>query len=139
MKLINREISIRSKGGTDIVEITGKVESLLRESGMSEGNVLIFVRGSTGSVTTIEYEPNLVSDLKEAFERLVPSDIEYAHTRTWGDFNGHSHVRASLLGPSLQVPFAGKKLQLGTWQQIIFIDFDATPRHRKLLAQFIGE
>lgn len=139
MKIISKEIAVSTEGDTDIIDITHNVESLLKNSGLSDGNILLFVRGSTGSLTTIEYEPNLVNDLKEAFERLVPSGIEYAHTKTWGDFNGHSHVRASLLGPSLQVPFLNKKLQLGTWQQIVLIDFDATPRQRNILAQLTGE
>ncbi len=139
MKIINKEITVKTKGNTDIINITHSVESALQNSELSDGNILLFVRGSTGSLTTIEYEPNLVNDLKEAFERLMPSDIGYAHTKTWGDFNGHSHVRASFLGPSLQVPFVNKKLQLGTWQQIVLIDFDTSPRQRNILAQLIGE
>ncbi|MFH1753722.1 MAG: secondary thiamine-phosphate synthase enzyme YjbQ [Candidatus Omnitrophota bacterium] len=139
MKILHKEIAVKTKGETDIINITSNVEDLLEESGLSNGSILLFVRGSTGSLTTIEYEPNLVNDMKEAFERLIPKEMEYAHTRTWGDFNGHSHVRASLLGPSLQVPFINKKLQLGTWQQIVLIDFDTSPRHRDILAQFTGE
>jgi secondary thiamine-phosphate synthase enzyme len=139
MKIVNKDISLTTKGNTDIIDITPKVKSILADTGLKDGNVTLFVRGSTGSITTIEYEPNLVNDMKDALERLVPSDIEYAHTRTWGDFNGHSHVKASLMGPSMQVPFVNGRLQLGTWQQIVFIDFDDASRSRKLLAQLIGE
>ena len=137
--IINREIPVKTRGNTDVINITDDVINVLEKSGLADGSILLFVRGSTGSLTTVEYEPNLVKDLKDAFERLMPSDIEYAHTRTWGDYNGHSHVRASFLGPSLQIPFVKGKLQLGTWQQIVLIDFDATPRQRKILAQLSGE
>lgn len=138
IRLINKDILVHSRGNTDIIDITSDVQSVLAKSGMSDGSVLLFVRGSTATLTTVEYEPNLVKDLKEAFDRLVPSNINYDHSKTWGDFNGHSHVRASLMGPSLQVPFVGGKLQLGTWQQIILIDFDTSPRHRNILAQLTG-
>jgi secondary thiamine-phosphate synthase enzyme len=139
MTIINREISVKTRGNTDVIDITDGVINALEKSGLTDGSILLFVRGSTGSLTTVEYEPNLVKDLKDAFERLMPSDIEYAHTMTWGDYNGHSHIRASFLGPSLQIPFVKGKLQLGTWQQIVLIDFDATPRQRKILAQLSGE
>ncbi len=139
MKIIQKDLSINTKGNADVIDITAQIRRNLEKSGLSNGFVTLFVRGSTCSLTTIEYEPNLVKDLKEAFERLIPSDIEYAHTQTWGDYNGHSHIRASFLGPSLQVPFVDKRLQLGTWQQVILIDFDTHPRQRRILAQFIGE
>lgn len=139
MKSVHKDLSISTKGNTDVIDITRDVEKHLQNTGLSDGVVTVFIRGSTGSLTTIEYEPNLVQDLKDALERLIPRNMEYAHTKTWGDYNGHSHIRASILGPSLQVPFINKKLQLGTWQQIIFIDFDTHPRQRKILLHFIGE
>ncbi len=139
MKVINRDIPVETEGNTDIIDITPEVKKALKGSGLSNGSILLFIGGSTASLTTIEYEPNLVCDLKEALERLAPSDMEYAHTRTWGDHNGHSHVRASLMGPSLTIPFMNKKFELGTWQQIVLIDFDTGPRRRNILAQLIGE
>lgn len=139
MDIINKNLSIETQGDTDIINITETVENELAKSGLSSGSITLFVRGSTGSLTTIEFEPNLAIDFKEALERLAPSDIEYAHTKTWGDHNGHSHVRASFMGPSLVVPFVNKKLQLGTWQQIVLIDFDTRPRERKVLMQLIGK
>jgi len=139
MKIINKDLSVKTKGHTDIINITDQIRKILDKSGLSNGFATLFVRGSTGSLTTIEYEPNLVEDLKDAFDRLIPSDIEYAHTQTWGDNNGHSHIRASFLGPSLQIPFMDKKLQLGTWQQVVLIDFDTSPRQREIAMQLIGE
>lgn len=139
MNVINSNIIVNTEGNTDVIDITDDVRSSLKKSGLSDGLITLFVRGSTASLSTIEYEPNAVNDLKEAFERLIPEDIEYAHSLTWGDSNGHSHIRASFLGPSLQVPFIKKKLQLGTWQQIILIDFDTSPRQRDILLQIIGK
>ncbi|NQT06771.1 MAG: YjbQ family protein [Candidatus Omnitrophica bacterium] len=138
MKIVQKEISITTKGDTDIIDITTDVAKLLKKSGLVDGYVNLFVQGSTGSLTTIEYEPNLVEDFENALKRLIPSNIRYAHKETWGDSNGHSHVRASFMGPSLQVPFANKSLRLGTWQQIIFIDFDTRPRQRNIITQLIG-
>lgn len=139
MKIVQKDLLVKTKGNTDVIDITADLQNILNKSGLSNGSVTLFVQGSTASLTTIEYEPNLAKDLKDAFERLIPSDIEYAHTRTWGDYNGHSHVRASLMGPSLQIPFSDKKLRLGTWQQVVFIDFDTHPRQRKLFIQIMGE
>jgi secondary thiamine-phosphate synthase enzyme len=102
-------------------------------------SLTVFVPGSTGGVITLEYEPGLVSDLKEAFERWAPKDIKYKHEQAWRDDNGHSHVRASLIGPSLSVPFKDRRLSLGTWQQIVFVDFDSRPRKRVLILQIMGE
>ena len=139
MKMIDSRLSISSRGNTDIIDITARVEKEVSKSGLSNGVITLFVSGSTGALTALEYEPNLVKDLRDAFERLAPEDIEYAHSKTWGDHNGHSHIRASLVGPSLQVPFRDKRLRLGTWQQIVFIDFDTRPRKRDLTLQLIGE
>ena len=139
MKIFTTYIALSTEGNTDIVDITGKVQRQLVSHGAKEGQVTLFVQGSTGALTTMEFEPNLAEDIKDAFEKIAPAGAEYAHHMTWGDHNGHSHVRASLLGPSLTVPFKGKKLTLGTWQQIVFIDFDTSRRSRKLIMQIIGD
>lgn len=133
------EIEVESKAGTDIVNITGKIENLVQKSKIKNGSVLVFVQGSTASVSTIEYEPNLVDDFKNIIEKIVPSDIPYKHTETWGDDNGHSHIRATLMGPSVTIPFENKKLKLGTWQQLVIIDMDVPARKRKVIIQIIGE
>ncbi|WP_394356914.1 secondary thiamine-phosphate synthase enzyme YjbQ [Candidatus Methanocrinis natronophilus] len=122
-----------------MTDLTGKVAAAVERSGLSAGAVVVFASGATGAVTTIEYEPGLVEDMKAALERMAPRDIEYAHNRRWGDGNGHSHIRASIIGPSLTVPFSDGKLMLGTWQQIVFIDLDTSPRHRRVVFQIIGE
>ncbi len=132
-------ISVSSKPDMDIIDITGDVSALVEKSGIDEGIVTVFVPGSTGSVSTMEFEPNLAKDIKKAMERIAPSDIEYEHHKTWGDRNGKSHVRSTLMGPSLTVPFKDKKLLLGTWQQIVFIDFDVPARKRELVVQVAGE
>ena len=137
--VITKNIKLKSRGETDIINITGEVESALGKSKLKNGIVTVFVTGATAALTTVEYESGLVSDLKVAFERLAPRRGEYAHNARWGDGNGFSHIRASLLGPSLTVPFLGGKLTLGTWQQIVFIDFDNRPRSRELVLQIIGE
>jgi secondary thiamine-phosphate synthase enzyme len=131
-------INISSKGFSDVIDITGEVESILYKSGLKDGMVSVFVPGSTASVTTIEYESGVIEDLKEAIERLVPSNKTYKHDRRWGDGNGFSHVRAALLKPGLTIPFVHGKLTLGTWQQIVFIDFDNRPRRRTLVVQVVG-
>ena len=130
---------VNSKGHTDIIDITENVKSSLNESGMRNGNVLIFAPGSTAGITTIENEPGLMRDYPDFLERIIPSSGKYHHDETWHDGNGYAHVRASLQGASFTVPFADRKLLLGTWQQIILIDFDNRPRTRNIIAQFIGE
>jgi len=137
--VVTKNITLKSQGETDIINITAEVEGALRGSKIKNGTVTVFVSGATGGITTVEYESGLVSDLKKAFERLAPRRGEYAHNERWHDGNGFSHVRASLLGPSLTVPFSGGNLALGTWQQIIFMDFDNRPRSRKIVVQIIGE
>jgi len=132
-------IDLSTKGHCDVVDITLPLEQHLARSLMSDGLATVFITGSTAGVTTIEYEPGLIADLKDAWQRLVPEDIPYAHNQAWGDGNGHSHVRASLLGASLVIPFHNKKLALGTWQQVVLIDFDNRPRQRKLVVQLMGE
>ncbi|HUW67575.1 MAG TPA: secondary thiamine-phosphate synthase enzyme YjbQ [Candidatus Nanoarchaeia archaeon] len=139
MKILTEHISFDTRGNTDVIDITPKVDQKLVDSGFKDGSVLIFFSGATGALTTIEYEPGLVRDLSDALERLAPRGLEYEHNLRWGDGNGHSHIRASFLGPSLTVPFANSKLLLGTWQQIIFIDLDNRPRTRKLIVQITGE
>ena len=120
------------------IDLTAKVQGVFAESGLKEGNALVFVSGSTAGLTTIEYEPGLVKDLKEAFQRLAPDNLDYAHHQTWGDDNGHSHVCAALIGPSLLVPFTQGKLAFGTWQHIVLVDFDTRPRQRNLTVQLTG-
>ena len=139
MPVETRRIKVKSIGETDVINITDSVSAELSKSKISDGIVNIFVSGSTASISTIEFEPNLVSDFKEAVERLVPSDITYKHKETWGDDNGKSHVRATLMGPSLTIPFKDKKLLLGTWQQIVLLDFDVPAREREIILQIIGD
>ncbi len=139
MKVSTKYIALKTKGNAHIIDITGQVNKALSETDMQDGTVTVFVSGSTGGLTTVEYESGLIKDLKDSFERIAPSDVSYAHDATWGDANGYSHIRASTIGASLTVPFVKGELTLGTWQQIIFIDFDNRPRSRKLIAQFIGK
>jgi len=130
---------LKTKGRNDCVEITGAVQKAVTRAKLRQGLATVFVTGSTAGVTTIEFEPGLVRDLKEAVERLFPESLRYAHHESGGDDNGFSHLRASFLGPSLSVPVIEGKLQLGTWQQIVLIDFDIRPRQRSYLIQLIGE
>jgi secondary thiamine-phosphate synthase enzyme len=134
------KIQLRTKGDCDIHNITGQVQRILAGSGLSEGTVTLFNVGSTAAITTTEYEPGLARhDIKAAFERIAPENAGYEHEKTWHDDNGHSHVRAAVLGPSLSVPIVDGQLTLGTWQQIIFVDFDTRPRKRTIICQIIGE
>jgi secondary thiamine-phosphate synthase enzyme len=139
MKILRDSISFTTKGNNDIKDLTGPVEQRLAASRLRNGFVILFVPGSTAGLTTIEYEEGLVHDLASAIERLVPSDLGYQHDRKWGDGNGFSHVRSALIGTSLSIPFNEGKLELGTWQQIVFIDFDNRSRSRTVVLQFIGE
>lgn len=132
-------IELDTKGFSDVIDITSKTASILHSSGVKNGLLTVFVIGSTASVTTIEYEGGVVEDLKEAIERLAPKDIPYRHDRAWGDGNGFSHVRASLLKPGLTIPVVNGVLTLGTWQQIVLIDFDNRPRRRRIAVQVVGE
>ncbi len=133
------EISVPTKGFCDIQDITSNVEKAVKLSGISNGIVCVFVNGSTAGITTCEYEPGLVRDLKNAFERLIPQDGEYHHNMAWGDGNGFSHVRASFLGPSMSISLQDGKLSLGMWQQIVLADFDNRPRKRSVVIQIVGE
>ena len=132
-------ITLNTKGNSDIQDITREVIHLVEQSGLRSGTVTIFCPSSTSGLTTVEYEPGAVADLKRLFDELVPANHNYAHNATWEDGNGHSHMRASLLGASLTIPFLEKNLTLGTWQQVIYVDFDTRPRHRELVVQMIGE
>lgn len=137
--IVTRQISLQSKGHCDIIDITAQVEQQLAEADIKNGTVTLFVAGSTAGISTIEYEPGLISDFQSMWERNVPENIPYNHDRAWGDGNGYSHVRASLLGASLVVPLNNKKLTLGTWQQIVVVDFDNRPRSRQIVLQIMGE
>ncbi len=137
--VITKSIKLKSKGDTDIIDITGSVSGCVENSKVKNGIVIVFVPGSTAGLTTIEYEPGLIKDIQESLEVIAPRRGEYHHNLRWHDGNGFSHVRAAMLGPSLTVPFSNKKLQLGTWQQIVFIDFDNRSRLRELILQIIGE
>jgi len=134
-----KKVSLESKGNCDIIDITPEVQEQLSRTDIKNGIVTLFVSGSTAGVSTIEFESGLLSDFKDMWERNIPKDITYKHDRAWGDGNGHSHVRASLLGASLVIPFSDKKLALGTWQQIVLVDFDNRPRSRQIIVQIMGE
>ena len=132
-------VSLSTKGFSDIIDITASVRAIVEKSKIKNGTVTVFCPGSTGAITTIEYEGGVLEDLKKAIERMAPSNVPYAHDRRWGDGNGFSHVRAALIGPSLTVPFLLGNLALGTWQQIVFIDFDNQKRQRNIRVQVMGE
>ena len=132
-------ISLNTKGFCDILDITRQVEAVIDRSRIENGLVTVFCPGSTGAVTTIEYEPGVLKDLQKAIEKIVPSNLPYDHDRRWGDGNGFSHVRAALMKPSLTIPLSKGRLGLGTWQQIVFIDFDNRRRERKLILQVMGD
>ena len=137
--IVTEHIDFQTNGNAEMTDLTAKVARALERSGLEAGVVVVFVSGATGAVTTIEYEPGLVEDMKDALERIAPQEIEYAHNKRWGDGNGHSHIRASVIGPSLTVPFSEGKLLLGTWQQIVFLDLDNRPRYRRIVVQIMGE
>jgi secondary thiamine-phosphate synthase enzyme len=132
-------VSLSTRGNTDVHDITSELSRLVEQSGLKDGTLTVFCPASTSGLTTVEFEPGAVADLKRMFEELAPSNREYAHNDTWQDGNGHSHMRAALLGPSLCIPFVNKTLTLGTWQQVIHVDFDIRPRQRQLVVQMVGE
>ena len=132
-------ISLSTKGFADIIDVTSKVSSIVGRSEIKDGLVTVFCQGSTGAITTIEYESVVLKDLQKALEKLVPSNIPYEHDRRWGDGNGFSHVRAALMKASLTIPLIQGRLTLGTWQQIVFIDFDNRERKRNIIVQIVGE
>ncbi len=138
MAVVTKEIEIETKGFNDVHDITPLVADFVKKLPFPEGSVIIFVPGSTGGVTTIEFESGVIDDLKDAFERLIPQTIEYKHNLRWGDGNGFSHVRSAICKTSLTVPFIANGVATGTWQQIVFIDFDNRKRHRRLILQAIS-
>jgi len=139
MRISTKKLFEKTEGYCDIIDITAKVQEQVQKEKIQRGLASLFVSGSTASLTTIEYEPGLIEDLKEFLEKFIPSNKKYHHDDRWGDNNGFSHLRASLLGPSLQVPIDNGQLLLGTWQQIVLLDFDNRPRRREILVQLIGE
>ena len=139
MDILTESFTVNSKGNTDIIDVTNDVQAKVSSSGFVEGSAIVFVGGSTAGITTIEFEPGLKKDYPNFFERIVPSNITYHHDQTWHDGNGHSHVRASLQGASFTVPFSNGNLLLGTWQQIILVDFDNRSRKRNIIVQITGK
>lgn len=139
MPVITKTISIRSKGEGDMIDITPETSEILNQSKLKDGIVTVFVAGSTASITTIEFEPGLKQDFPNMLSRIVPKDMEYQHENTWHDGNGHSHIKASLIGPSLTIPFKDNTLLLGTWQQIVLLEMDIGKRERRVILQIIGE
>lgn len=137
--VVTSGITLQTRGNGDANDITPAVASAVAESGVRSGVVALFCPGSTCGLTTIEYEPGALADLNRVFDEIVPPNRDYRHNERWGDGNGHSHVRAALIGPSLTVPFVEGRLTLGTWQQIVHLDFDIRPRGREVVAQIIGE
>ena len=139
MAVFSDEISLSTKGEVDIIDITGQIQESINKSNLKDGIICAYVPGSTASITTIEFEPGLLKDFPRALEKIAPKKDYYNHHETWHDDNGHSHVRASLMGPSVSLPFKNCKLIHGTWQQIVFIEMDTNPRQRKIIIQIVGE
>ena len=139
MAVRTESISLNTRGNADIQDITDQIARHVTESGFKDGIVTVFCPSATSALTTIEYESGALSDLRRLFEEIVPQNREYVHNARWQDGNGHSHVRAALLGPSLTIPFVNSLLTLGTWQQVIYVDFDVRPRQRQLVVQILGE
>ena len=135
----SRRLRIKTEGNCDIIDITGQVAKQIDDSDINSGIVTVFAVGSTAGVCTIEYESGLLSDFKAMWDRVIPVGLGYQHDRAWGEGNGHSHLRASIVSPSLTVPFNDKRMALGTWQQIVYVDFDNRPRSRELVLQIMGE
>ena len=132
-------LSVRTSGDGDTIDLTSELSASVRESGLTSGVATLFIGGSTAGLTTIEYEPGAGAGLNDVFEGIAPRDRDWRHHLRWGDHNGHSHVRAALLGPSLSIPFIDGNLTLGTWQQVVLVDFDDRPRTREVVVQLIGE
>ena len=139
MAVKTASISLKTQGNADIHDVTNQVANAVSNSGLTAGLATVFCPSSTSGLTTIEYESGALSDLRRLFDEIIPADREYAHNERWHDGNGHSHVRAALLGPSITIPFIDSQLTLGTWQQVIYVDFDNRPRQRELVVQLIGE
>jgi secondary thiamine-phosphate synthase enzyme len=139
MQIYSTSIDLSTRGHTDILDLTPALKEKIDSSGLHTGTATLFISGSTAGLTTIEYEPGLLRDLPEMFEKLAPENADYHHHETWGDRNGSAHVRAALVGPSLVVPFTGGRLDLGTWQQVVLMDFDDRPRRRSVLCRLMGQ
>jgi secondary thiamine-phosphate synthase enzyme len=139
MAVASRNIHIKTSRENDIIDITEQTSRAVKESKMKNGIVTVFVSGSTAAITTLEYEPGLKTDFPNMLSRVAPKGIEYEHDKTWHDGNGHSHVRASSIGPSLTIPFREGQMMLGSWQQIVLIEMDAKPRERRVILQMMGE
>jgi len=139
MSVQNQQIFVQSTGRTDIIDLTEQVSGVLRDLSVQNGSVTLFIPGSTAALSTIEFERGVVNDLKKAIDRIAPEDMYYEHNERWGDGNGYSHVRAALIGPSLHIPVVEGKMTLGTWQQIVLLDFDNRPRERRIVIQISGE
>jgi len=135
----SHEITVQTRGDGDVLDLTAQVTGFVDSTGLESGIVVVAVVGSTAGITTIEYEPGLVADLRKAFDRVAPAGVAYEHDSRWGDGNGHSHVRASMLGPSLTLPVVQGKVALGTWQQVVLVDFDTRPRTRRVVIEVLGE
>lgn len=139
MKIITEKITLDTQGNPDLVNITEDIDNILKSTGFKKGIITIFVIGSTAAITTFEYEPGMIKDVQELYEKLIPKNKHYAHDDTWGDANGFSHLRAALQGPSLVIPFDNGKLMLGSWQQVVLAEFDNHSRRRQIILQIIGE
>jgi len=139
MKILNKKIKLKTKGSGDLINITNDISQIVKSSKLENGNVTVFNIGSTAAITTFEFEPGLIKDVQNLYEKLIPSDKHYHHDDTWGDANGFSHLRAALQGPSLTIPFENGTLLLGTWQQVVLAEFDNRPRQRNVAVQVIGE
>ena len=137
--VVTKEIRLDTEGNCDILDITSQVSTAVEESQLQDGTVTVFCPGSTGGLTTIEYESGALHDLEQVLDEIAPPDRDYRHHLRWGDDNGHSHVRSAMIGPSLTIPFVDGNLTLGTWQQVVFLDFDTRPRSRTLVLQIMGE
>ena len=139
MNIINEKITLNTKGSPDLLNITHELSKILKSSGMKNGSLTVFVIGSTAGITTFEYEPGLIKDMTDLFEKLIPSNKHYHHDEAWGDANGYSHLRAAFTRPSLTIPFEDSRLLLGAWQQVVLAEFDNRPRRRQITVQLIGE
>jgi secondary thiamine-phosphate synthase enzyme len=139
MKIVTDKMRFSTKGFDQVIDLTQEITDILERSKLNSGTLVAFVPGSTAALTTIEYESGVVQDIRELIKKLIPADQEYHHNAAWQDGNGHAHIRAAFIGPSLSVPFINGKLTLGTWQQIVFLDFDIHEREREIIIQIIGE
>jgi len=139
MKIINERLKLNTRGNPDLLNITEDLSQILNSSKLKNGSLMVFVVGSTAAITTFEYEPGLIEDIRQFYEKIIPKNKNYEHDQTWGDANGFSHLRAALQGPSLSIPFENGRLLLGTWQQVVLAEFDNRPRRREIIVQIVGE